>query len=175
MCYALLSRCRACSWIMHVSYPLCFHAETHAFSPATCPYRMKRRYIKEEICGWCLEGKRFSTEGTGSEGDDEDDEEEEQTGTCEAEMENIGADDDDYRKGCLKERRGRRMSRCVVRDAFAGMGAVRKEGRSVAGMEDAWDSGYGGDMKVRKFSCFDNDADDEGTAGGKEKKRKRVS
>ncbi|KAH7118993.1 hypothetical protein B0J11DRAFT_509086 [Dendryphion nanum] len=72
MCHALLSHCRSCAWILHITYPHCSHALQYAYDPPQCPRRMKRRHVNEEVCEWCRTGDRsvrVDGEGSGSDSD----------------------------------------------------------------------------------------------------------
>ncbi|KAF9733235.1 hypothetical protein PMIN06_009434 [Paraphaeosphaeria minitans] len=53
MCYALLTTCHTCTWLLHVTYPRCSHAKAYALDPAACPHRMRRRYKASGLCSAC--------------------------------------------------------------------------------------------------------------------------
>ena len=60
MCYALLTTCRLCTWLLSVTYPRCSHAKAYAIDPPACPYRMKRKYKSSGLCSACKAGPSSS-------------------------------------------------------------------------------------------------------------------
>lgn len=62
MCYALLTTCHTCAWLLAVTYPSCSHAKAYALNPAACPHRMRRRYKATGLCSAC-KNKPDSTTG----------------------------------------------------------------------------------------------------------------
>lgn len=61
MCYALLTTCHTCTWLLHVTYPRCSHAKAYALDPSACPHRMRRRYKAAGLCFACENNTHAST------------------------------------------------------------------------------------------------------------------
>ncbi|OAG03489.1 uncharacterized protein CC84DRAFT_1218808 [Paraphaeosphaeria sporulosa] len=61
MCYALLTTCHRCTWLLHVTYPRCSHAKAYALDPSACPHRMRRRYKALGLCSACKHDNAHTT------------------------------------------------------------------------------------------------------------------